>query len=262
MAGSSSPFADAAAFYDAGRAPYAPAALDHLLSALRLPSDSRVLDLGCGPGVLAIPLSRAAGEVVAVDIDANMLAEGRRLAAAEGRTNIRWLQGRAEDLAPDLGTFDAVTLGQSLHWMDRDRVLDSLGAVIADGGALAIVDEDWRGRPESWTPVAVALITAYLGWAPRHPLKHPEVDHAPSLGRSRHFHAFTAQTFTHEISRDVASILACVYSSVRSSPAMFGDRREAFEAELTQALLRLNPSRVFVETIGTMVFVAPKASPA
>src|SRR5258708_4596684 len=98
-----SPFADAAAWYAEGRAPYAPGALDHVIAALGLSEDTRVLDLGCGPGTIAIPLSRSVAEVVAVDADANMVAEGRRLAAQAGRPNIRWLQGRAEDLPPDLG---------------------------------------------------------------------------------------------------------------------------------------------------------------
>jgi 2-polyprenyl-3-methyl-5-hydroxy-6-metoxy-1,4-benzoquinol methylase len=40
-------------------------------------------DLGCGPGTIAIPLSRTVAEVVAVDLDADMIAEGRPLAASQ-----------------------------------------------------------------------------------------------------------------------------------------------------------------------------------
>jgi SAM-dependent methyltransferase len=256
-----SPFAEAAVYYDRFRAPYPPAALAYVISALGLNADSRVLDLGCGPGTIAIPLSRMVREVVAVDPDAAMLVEGRRLAALAGRGNIRWIEGRAEDRLPGLGRFQAATLGQSLHWMDRDRVLRLLGEAIEDGGGLAILDEGLARRPESWTPIAAGVITAYLGPSERHPGKHPEIDHAPSLRRSARFADFTVREFSGEITRDLASVLGCVYSSVRSTRARFGDQAAAFETELSQALLGRSPSGVFQEDLVTAVFVAPKSHP-
>ena len=42
--------------------------------------DARVLDLGCGPGTLAIPMAGFAGEVVAVDVEPEMLDQLRRAA--------------------------------------------------------------------------------------------------------------------------------------------------------------------------------------
>jgi ubiquinone/menaquinone biosynthesis C-methylase UbiE len=257
-----SPFRDAAAYYDRFRPPYAPAALEHVVSALGLDGGARVLDLGCGPGTIAIPLSRVVAEVVAVDPDGAMLAEGRRLAAEQGRGNIRWIQARAEDLAPDLGPFRAATLGQSLHWMDRDRVLAQLADLIEEGGGLAIVDEGQAHRPESWVRTAAAIAASYVGRRPRHPGKHPEVDHAPSLGRSRHFADVTVREFPHEITRDIASVLGCVYSGINATRPMFGDRAPAFEAELTDALLRLAPAGLFHEPLETAVFVAMKRAAA
>jgi len=253
-----SPFADAAAWYAAGRAPYAPGALAHVIAGLGLGAGSRVLDLGCGPGVIAIPLSRAVAQVIAVDLDANMLAEGRRLAADAGRDNVRWVQGRAEEVLPALGQFNAVIFGQSLHWMDRDRVLGLVRDAVLDGGGLAILDEGLARTPESWTPVAAEVIARYLVRPGRHPGKHPEVDHAPSLRRSAHFADFTVRQFSGEIARDVRSILACVYSSVSTSRALFGDRASAFEADLAQALLSREPLGIFQERIETAVYLAPK----
>ena len=253
-----SPFAEAAAWYAAGRPPYAPGALAHVVGGLGLGVGSRVLDLGCGPGVIAIPLSRTVAQVIAADLDANMLAEGRRLAAEAGRDNIRWVQGRAEAVLPELGRFDAVTLGQSLHWMDRDLVLRLIGEALVDGGGLAILDEGLARTPESWAPIAAEVVARYLVRPGRHPGKHPEIDHAPSLRRSAHFADFTVREFSGEIARDVRSILACVYSSVGASRAKFGDRAAAFEADLTQALLSREPSGLFHERIETAVYLARK----
>ncbi len=252
------PFADAAAFYDAGRPPYAPEALSHVVAGLNLKPTSRLLDLGCGPGSIAIPLSRHVAEVVAVDIDANMLAEGRKLAAAQGHDNIRWIQGRAEDVLPTLEEFHAATLGQSLHWMDRDLVLAMLGDIIAPGGGLAILDEGLDHAPESWMATARQILARYVGRRPRHPGKHPEEDHAPSLSRSAHFADFTVREFPIAFTRDPASVLTYLYSSVGAGRPLFGDRLEAFEAELTEALLRLNPAGVFEERLASTVFLAPR----
>jgi ubiquinone/menaquinone biosynthesis C-methylase UbiE len=81
----------------------------------------RALDLGCGPGTIAIPLSYTAAEVVAVDPDADMIAEERRLAASRGRQNIKWLRSRAEDISLGGELFRVATIGQAFHWMDRDE---------------------------------------------------------------------------------------------------------------------------------------------
>ena len=54
-----------------------------------------VLDAGCGPGRLTIPLARQAGprgEVVAMDIQPGMLSRAREKAQAANLTNIRFLQ--------------------------------------------------------------------------------------------------------------------------------------------------------------------------
>jgi ubiquinone/menaquinone biosynthesis C-methylase UbiE len=76
-----SPFASTVPYYDRFRAPYAQAAIDFIVECYSLSKGVRALDLGCGPGTIAIPLSYTVGEVVAVDPDADMIAEGQLLAA-------------------------------------------------------------------------------------------------------------------------------------------------------------------------------------
>ncbi|KOX52257.1 class I SAM-dependent methyltransferase, partial [Streptomyces sp. NRRL F-6492] len=77
-------FAGAAPYYGRGRLPYAPGLVDVLAGVLGLDGRGRLLDVGCGPGTLALPLAHLFEEVVGVDPDGGMLAEARRGAEAAG----------------------------------------------------------------------------------------------------------------------------------------------------------------------------------
>jgi ubiquinone/menaquinone biosynthesis C-methylase UbiE len=254
-----SPFAGTARYYDCFRAPYAQAALDLVVETFAPGPGARALDLGCGPGSIAIPLSRDIGEVVAVDPDAEMIAEGRRLAVSRGRENIRWLHARAENIASSAGPFRIATIGQAFHWMDRDAVLAKLAILIEDGGGLALINPGKRRPQESWEPLAGQIVDKFLGPRVRHPSSNPrEPEHEPALRRSECFFELKAHEFPNAITRDVSSIIGCIYSISSSARPLFGDRTKAFEAELSEALLGLNPAGVFTEKIETEVVIAPK----
>jgi SAM-dependent methyltransferase len=251
-----SPFAGAAPYYKF-RAPYAPGALDYVRAVFALNSSSRVLDLGCGPGKIAIPLSAMVGEVVAADPDEDMLGEGRRQAGEAGRQNIRWLHGRAEEILPSLGAFHAVTMGQSFHWMQRDLVLRQLGGMVGAGGGLALISPSLRRPQESWEARAREVAARYPGTYVRHPRANPdEPENSPALLRSAHFSQLDSRVFEMEIERDMHSILGCLYSMSWCAKPLFGDDAPAFERELTAALLRENPSGIFRELVDTEVVIA------
>jgi SAM-dependent methyltransferase len=254
-----SPFAEAAPYYRF-RAPYPSACFDHVRDAFGLDRTHRALDLGCGPGTLSIPFSHIAGEVVAADPDPGMLAQGR--ADSAGRANIAWLEGRAEDLPPRLGTFRVVTMGQSFHWMNRDAVLNILSGVVADGGGLALFNPGKRRPQESWEITAATVVTRFLGKRPRDPRANPrEPAHEPALLRSAHFSHFESREFASEIVRDIPSILGNLYSSSGAAKSLFGDRRGEFEDALHAALLEFNSSGVFHEHLETEVMIVRKRSP-
>jgi len=252
-----SPFAGTAKYYSQFRAPYARAAFDFIVETNELSEKARVLDLGCGPGSIAIPLSCTVAEVVAIDPDGEMIAEGRRLAASRGQQNIQWLQSRAEDVSPGVGPFQIATIGQAFHWMDRDEVLRKLAILVADGGALVLVNPGKRRPQESWESVVSQILTKFLGPRPRHPKANPqEPEHEPALGRSEYFSRYTAHEFPSTITRDVNSIIGCVYSISSSAKPLFGDNAKAFEAELSEALMNKNPTGVFSERVETEVVIA------
>ena len=91
-------FEGAAAHYRYGRPPYSPQLETVLTEELGLDGSGRLLDGGCGPGILTVRLAHLFEEAVGLDPDAAMLAEGRRVADERGITNIRWVQAVAEQM--------------------------------------------------------------------------------------------------------------------------------------------------------------------
>jgi ubiquinone/menaquinone biosynthesis C-methylase UbiE len=250
-------FRGAAAFYDGHRAPYAQAAIDFAAERLRLDRASRLLDLGCGPGTLARRLAARVAEVVAMDPDPDMLAEGRRLAAAQGRANITWRRAGSAELGDLNGTFRAAVMGQSFHWMDRDQVLADLHRLIEDGGGIALINPGRRRPQESWEPVAAEVVASYLGPHPAHPQRNPEPHHEPALRRSD-FEIVEDVEFSSKLTRDIPSILGELYSTTRAPQRLFGDRLADFETDLAAELRCLRPDGMFHETLETGVIVAMK----
>jgi len=71
---------------------------DALVNSLAIRPGMKVLDLGCGDGTTALPEARLGVDVLGVDIAANLVEAGRRRAAAEGLSNLRFEQGDASNL--------------------------------------------------------------------------------------------------------------------------------------------------------------------
>ena len=142
-------FRSAARHYFA-RPDYAPRLIEKVVAELALGRNDRVMDLGCGPGLLAIAFAPFVSEVIAVDPAADMLAAGRK-AARDRAGNIRFVEGSSNDLGDHFGRFRLVTMGRSFHWMDRADTLERLDGIIEPEGAVALFNtETIHQGPGDW----------------------------------------------------------------------------------------------------------------
>jgi len=100
---------------------------------------SRVLDVGCGGGLLAEALARAGAEVTAIDLAPGMI-EVARLHAAESGLRIDYRVAAAEELAAaHPGAFAVVTCMEMLeHVPDPAAMTATLARLLRPGGALFV----------------------------------------------------------------------------------------------------------------------------
>jgi SAM-dependent methyltransferase len=130
-------FASTALLYEHLRPPYPREFFRSVAQKLGLSRESSLIDLGTGPGLLALGFGPYVGRVVGVDPEPAMLDAARLAASGAGR-HVTLIEGKTETLASDIGSFDIVTIGRALHWMDREPTLARLEQLVAHDGAIAI----------------------------------------------------------------------------------------------------------------------------
>jgi len=119
---------------------------ERVLSAVALREGERVVDLGCGPGLLALQMAQRVGpggEIQCVDASTSMIAIARRRCGS-----VDWVQVRAGDVSAlpfaDC-TFDAAVCTQVYEYVpDIERALSELYRVLKPGGRAVVVDTDWE----------------------------------------------------------------------------------------------------------------------
>lgn len=139
------------------------------LEALALRPGERVLDIGVGPGYLALEMARAVGargKVCGIDVSEVMLGLASRRCAG-----VDWVELRAGDAASlpfDDASFDAAAAVQVYLFVnDVDAALAGLHRVLRPGGRAVVIDTDWgtcawnSADPERMRRVVAAWTTRF-----------------------------------------------------------------------------------------------------
>ena len=220
----------------------------------------RVLDLGCGPGQLALAFAPFAADVLAVDPEPEMLRLARQ---AAGGVPIRFLQASSYDLGPAFGRFHLAVMGRSFHWMERAETLRRLDAMIEPGGAVALFGDTHPELPDNaWRAPWREVLERYRDPAGERPQRGADwLPHEAFLLDS----AFCRLDRVAAIDRrriPVVTLVERVLSRSGSSPARLGVRVEALSEEVVRALEPFTKGGIVTVVVETDALIATREEAA
>jgi len=225
-------FASTVAFYEHARQPYGDAFFAAVAGKLDLDRTQRLLDLGTGPGLLALGFAPFCTEVVGVDPEPAMI-EAARQAADRSGVALRLIQGRAENLPENVGKFDLVTIGRALHWMDPESTRATLDRVVADHGRVLICRA--ATAPDGRNPWLEGYDDVRRRWGPSGGGRHAIDLDAFFVGtRFRRSDSISVEA---EQAIPVGRLVDRVLSMSSSSPERVGNDREEMVVAIREAVM-------------------------
>lgn len=132
--------------------------------ALGVPPSGKVLDVGTGPGFVAMEVARllqgTGCEVVGMDLSQAMLTIAAENAAKHGLNGmLTWREGDAKAMPFGDGEFDLIVCNDSLHhWEDPLPVFDEMARVLKENGKCIVHDSK---RLQKWV---ARLVSRLIGW--------------------------------------------------------------------------------------------------
>ncbi len=119
------------------------------LDRLELGPGARVLDVGCGPGLLLDAFQQrvgSGGSILAVDESERWCEHVQELVARRGWKNVEVVRSAVQELDPEAGACDVIFMRWVLGFLDDpEAILRRLVPCLAPGGRLALMDYNHEG---------------------------------------------------------------------------------------------------------------------
>lgn len=104
-------------------------------------SEDEVLDVACGPGMVACEFAKIAHHVTGIDITEKMIVQAEKRQKELQRTNMTWLVGQAIPLPYEDNSFSMVITRYSFHhFLEPKKALAEMIRVCRPGGTILIAD--------------------------------------------------------------------------------------------------------------------------
>jgi SAM-dependent methyltransferase len=251
-------FKSAAQHYLSGRPAY-PARLTEMVARLcGLPANGRVLDLGCGPGQLAMAFAPYAGLVLAVDPEPEMLALCQQQATERGFRHVETRQGSSQDLDASFGKFDLVVIGRAFHWMDRIATLRQLDQLIAPGGAIVLFGDRHPKVPaNAWQEIFSEIVDRYAAADPGRALrKSPHWVRHEAVLLDSPFNQLERHAVVEQKSLPLDQVVERALSRSSTSRERLGKAADDMVAELRSRLLPATGSDLLTEVVEAEALIA------
>ena len=241
----STAFSGTASYYARYRSPYPDEFLCDLRSRAATSGHGSLLDLAFGPGRVAIPMAPYFNNVMAVDVEAEMIAVGEIEARRRGVANIVWHVERAENLQLAPHVIELITVGDAFHRLDQKRILKLAMKWLKSRGSLVTLSSEpvWCGQ-EEWKRVLVEVVNKWTGNSLGDPNDDVWGGPCDEL-RAAGLHVQERESVV-EWTWTCDSIIGFMFSTSIASHRALGDKTHGFETDLRSTLLKCEPGDQFV----------------
>jgi SAM-dependent methyltransferase len=245
-------FATTVPLYERYRPPYPAEFFETVARREGFSKAHSLIDLGTGPGLLALGFAPYVGRIVGVDPEPAMLAAASA-AASRASQPLTLIESKAEALPADIGSYDVVTVGRALHWMETGPTAALLDRLVGPKGTILVCAS--RTAPGAENPWLEAYNEARRAWsaptaAGRH---HHDLDLILSGTRFAIVDAIVVES-RHRIGVRDLSLRTLTFSS--SSPAILGDRAQDMLDAIEAELLPFSEAGVVTEIVVSTAQVA------
>lgn len=115
--------------------------LEKMLRLSKPQNDYSVLDVACGPGIVACEFAKSVSHVIGIDLTPAMIEQAKLLQKEKNLKNIEWKIGDVLNLPFEDNSFSMVVTRYSLHHMiDPKKVLMEMHRVCKVGGQVLVID--------------------------------------------------------------------------------------------------------------------------
>ncbi len=225
---------------------------------LRIGPGARVLDVGCGTGVLLPALAElvgSTGNVVGLDYSPELLVKARdRVRQAGYEAMVELVEGDAAALPFETGSFDAAHVERVLiHVPDADAAIREMRRVVRPGGWVVAAEPDNAGVriDHASDPEGMALLTRFEMNQMRNPAMGLELHRRFAIAGLQDREILPMIDFDASYDEAAAAIDRATLAAAVAEGILTAERGEAVIAYLLQAAARGEYA-----WLGTMVIAA------
>ena len=121
----------------------AKACVDNINKIIKIPTNAKILDYGCGTGLVAFALSNDTNEVIGMDNSQGMIEEFNKKAKKLNYPNIKAIKHNINNEELPLNSFDLITISMTLHHIKNyEDFLKKSYASLKENAYLCINDLD------------------------------------------------------------------------------------------------------------------------
>ena len=224
-------FASTIEFYSRYREPYPPAFFKKVAEAVGLRGHESLLDIGCGPGTLAIGFAPFVAQCTGIDPEPGMIAAAEA-AAAKASVVLSLITSRIEEFSTTQ-TYDVITIGRALHWLEPNPTLAIMKRIVSDSGHILVCAASTVEAPDS--PWLKSYAEVRRAWASGPDEKHHRIDGKEWFADSC-FKALGDVSLTENYQVMIGDLIGRALSRSNTSPEIVAKGRARFEEEITAAL--------------------------